>query len=251
MIECFFDDSGKESSASEPFVCMAGYLADIGYWARFVERWQQLRLFHHISGVHMKELIPLQGEYKTLGWTVEKRNAVLSDFIRIIKEERLVGFGVAVEADCWRQLPEPNRKQYGTAQEFCFTRIVHMVVHRLEECGDPDFVSLHFDRDKEFARPRLTLYENLLEHDERVRKRIVELTFANPLFSSPLQAADVLAWETRKELIQKAGGHDSTARFKDLFTALEGVELDYTSELWDRAELERVFQRVGTPNPNA
>lgn len=41
----------------------------------------------------MKELIPIQGEYKKLGWDAPKRDAVLADFVGVIKNTQLIGFG--------------------------------------------------------------------------------------------------------------------------------------------------------------
>jgi hypothetical protein len=58
-----------------------------------------------------------------------------------------------------------------------------------------------------------------------------------------LQAADFLAWETRKEVIQKTKGFQSTERFQELFVNVPGLHLEYSGEFWDRTVLkERVLQ---------
>jgi hypothetical protein len=46
--------------------------------------------------------------------------------------------------------------------------------------------------------------------------------FANSRYYIGLQAARLLAWQTRKEIIQKSGGFDSTAHFKELFALTPG-----------------------------
>src|SRR3954469_6195702 len=74
MIRAYFDDSGKESTPSGQFVCMGGYLADSSYWESFASEWRQRLLENRISSIHMKDLIPLQGEYKKLGWDAAKRD---------------------------------------------------------------------------------------------------------------------------------------------------------------------------------
>ena len=236
-IRAYFDDSGKESTPTEPFVCMAGYLADDSFWLQNATRWRQQLLRHGISCVHMRDLIPMQGEYKNLGWDGAKRNAVLGDFINIIKQTQLVGFGVGVDARAWRDLRELYPK-LDDVQTFCFARIMRMVTDRIKLVAPKDFVAVYFDFDPEFGAVRLRLFNEIWRKDADARTFLMSLTFADMKTYMPLQAADLLAWETRKELVQKAGGWDSTPRYKELFTALEGADLDYTSELWDRAEIE-------------
>lgn len=250
----FFDDSGKESNVNSPYVCMAGYLADDGLWAQFTLRWQRQLLRYGISNIHMRSLIPLQGDYKDLGWDTEKRNAVLADFIKIIRETGPVGFGVGVDANYWRQI----RKQLpedASVQKFCFARILKMVITRLQRAAPREFVMMVFDADREFAATRFNTLSEILAMDATVRQYITAITFASPIVYAPLQAADVLAWETRKELIQKVGGYESTARWNELFGQLSEMlplpmgGIDYVSELWDKEEIEKQVLKERKPGP--
>lgn len=244
MIECYFDDSGKESAQNEPYVCMAGYMADFSYWTLFFQQWRDLLIKHGISCIHMRDLIPLQGEYKRLGWDPQKRDKVLTDFIRIIKENQLIGFGIGVDANHWHSISEDVRRKYGNAQDFCFQRIMRMVIEKLKATKPEDVVSVTFDTDPEFARVRLNRFFEIWAHDNNAREYLAAITFANPKIYVQLQAADLLAWETRKDLVQKSGGYTSTPRYKDLFTALLDYELEYWSELWDKEELDEKLSRL-------
>ena len=237
VIGAYFDDSGKESTPNGDFVCMAGYLADSGFWELFAKSWLQRLLEHGISSIHMKELIPIQGEYKNLGWDAPKRNAVLSDFIHVIKSIGPVGFGVGVDARAWRELRK-LRPNLPDVQTFCFARTMKMVIERMKAAAPRDFVAVYFDPDPEFGAARLRLFDAIWRRDPDAREYLASIKFANNVIYSPLQAADLLAWETRKELVQKAGGFESTPRYKDLFQALEGVDLQYHSELWNEAEIK-------------
>ena len=74
-----------------------------------------------------------------------------------------------------------------------------------------------------------------------------EICFSNAPLYPPLQAADLLAWESRKQLIQKIGGFDSTPRWKELFD-VEGLSnlstgLEYAGEFWTAKDLE---ENLGT-----
>src|SRR5664279_194928 len=89
MIRAYFDDSGSESLSSGGHVCLAGYLADDHYWVTFNRLWRHQLVRHGIDCVHMKDLIPLQGGYKKLGWDATKRDRVINDFIRVIQYSEL------------------------------------------------------------------------------------------------------------------------------------------------------------------
>jgi hypothetical protein len=187
----------------------------------------------------MKDLIPLQGEYKKLGWDAAKRDAVLKGFIQVIKATRLIGFGVGVDAQAWRDLRKLNQQlKLPDVQTFCFARTMRMVIEKIKAAVPRDFVAIHFDPDPLFGAARLRLFGEIWERDPTARNYLASITFADKIIFSPLQAADLLAWETRKELIQKTGGFESTERFKELFTALAGIDLQYHSELWNRELIE-------------
>jgi hypothetical protein len=166
---------------------------------------------------------------------------MLADFIRIIKENQLIGFGIGVDANHWRSQPETRRPKLTNVQDFCFQRIMKKVVEKLKAVKPEDVFSVTFDTDPEFAATRLHRFYEILEHDHNARHYLASITFADPKTYLQLQAADLLAWETRKELIQKAGGYSSSPRYKALFTALSAYDLEYHSELWDKEALDKVL----------
>jgi hypothetical protein len=239
VIHCFLDDSGKESQPTMPVVTMAGYFAQLDALNSVYQKWAQLLLKHGIPGIHMKELIHLSGTYKDLGWDIPKRDVVLNDFIGVIREERLVGVGVAVKMSAWRGMVKEHRDvDFGTVQEFCLQRILRRVVDRLNSAQAEDSVALVFDRDPEFAANRVKLFNALLAHRAEARKLLCSITFADPWRYPGLQCADILAWETRKEMIQRLSGHQSTKRWIAMFTQMPQYHLDYIGELWDEEAFE-------------
>jgi hypothetical protein len=239
VIHCFLDDSGKESQPTMPVVTMAGYFAELDALNRVHQKWAQLLLKHGIPGIHMKELIHLSGTYRGLGWDMPKRDSVLNDFIGVIREEHLVGVGVAVKMSAWRGMVKEHRDvDFGTVQQFCLQRILRRVIDRLSSAHAEDTLALVFDRDPEFASNRINLFNALLAHRAAARKLLCSITFADPWRYPGLQCADILAWETRKEMIQRLGGHQSTKRWIAMFTQMPQYQLDYIGELWDEQGLE-------------
>lgn len=242
MVSVYLDDSGKESDPRGQYVVMAGYLATDSHWSFFQGAWVHLLLKHKIDHIHMRHLIPLQGVYNDLGWNTAKRDEVLADFIGAIKNADLIGFGVAIDAVAYRSiLPEAFRKKEGDAQQFCFLRIARMLANRMKRAGLDDFLALTFDTDREFAAARFRLFLEIWNRDPEARVYLASIAFADVLKYPQLQAADMLAWESRKDLIQQTGGHESTGRWKDLFTAFPGRPLDYDGELWDEVEIRKTL----------
>jgi hypothetical protein len=239
LIVCFLDDSGKESQPTMPSVCMAGYFAGSDTIAELTNKWEQLLLRHGIPGIHMRELIHLSGVYENLNWDLQKRDTVLNEFIDVIREESLVGVGIAVKMSAWRDAVKKYPDvRFGSVQEFCLQRILRRIVDRLHAAKIDDHAVLFFDRDQEFAANRISLTNAIIAHDPRARALLAAVTFANPWLYPGLQCADILAWETRKEMIQKMGGHQSTKRWIKIFTAMPQYHLDYIGELWD----EEIFE---------
>lgn len=253
MIKCFFDDSGKESDLSNPIVCVAGYLAVDQFWNMFTEGWSHCLLKHKMHWLHMKDFMLDRDEYAGRAWDWPTKRAILQEFINIIKAANLIGFGVALDANAWREIPKEVTDKEGTAQEFCFMRIMRMVVERMKIARPRDFVSIYFDCDKEFTPARFQRFIGVREHDPHARKYFQCFSIAEPKAFCPLQAADLLAWETRKDLMRKVGGYDSRPEYDFLFQSLLNFVPDYESELWDRAEIdEQIMKRfvsTDTPQP--
>ncbi len=228
MIHCFFDDSGKESDSANRIVCIAGYLAaGDAYWSLLTQGWGNQLVRHGISWVHMKDLMQNQDEYSALNWDWPTKRSVLEDFIKVIKASQLTGFGVAVDADAWRAVPKEITQSEGTAQEFCFMRIIRMITDRMKISRPDDWISLYFDCDEGFTPARFKKYIGLRNREPDVSRYFRAFSIADPKSFLPLQAADLLAWETRKDLMRKLGGFESRPEFNFIFESLPGEVLDY------------------------
>jgi hypothetical protein len=204
------------------------------------QKWGQLMMKHGV-GIHMRELVGLRKPYE--GWDIPKRDAVLAEFIDVIRDVRMTGVGVVVEVAAFRQLKKDHPEfDLHTVQEFSLERVLRRTVDRLDEIGLGEPVALVFDTDPEFSKRRIDLFHGVLEHDKRAR--LASMTFARAEVYPGLQCADILAWETRKQQIQKAGGYKSTARWAALFAEMPDYELDYMGELWDEEELEKIVPQL-------
>jgi hypothetical protein len=240
----YCDDSGKESDGR--WIVIGGYLAHEGYWSAFAPRWAHELRRHDISALHMKDAIQCAGEYKDRGWTVPKRDEVLADFLAIIKTAHLIGFAVGVDAPAWKaHLKSARPNERITAMEFCFIRIMGMVARRMARVEPADRVLLCFDTDREFASARLNRMLELRAKHPDLTKAISSIAFADVKLHYPLQAADVVAWLARKQLMQQTGGFESLPLYRDLQAAFPGHPLEYAGEVWTEENFKRDMPFTG------
>lgn len=241
VIRGFFDDSGKENNPSSRAVCMAGYLLGDFNIGAFVQSWNMLLMRYGISWVHMKDLMYDQDEYKPLKWYWPKKKRVIESFAALINSFQLVGFGVAIDAESWREIPKEITDREGNAQQFCFLRIMKLVKQRVALVSPDDYVSVIFDCDKEFTPVRFQRYLDILDADREAKRVFRSFAIADPKTFIPLQAADFLAWETRKEIIRKTEGLSSRPEFEVLLKTLPEFPQDYIGEFWTKDEIYKGF----------
>jgi hypothetical protein len=246
MLHLFMDDSGKESQQTNPWVCMAGYLADHQTLLELYGKWSQLLIRHGISEIHMKQLIPMTGQYQKLGWDTATRDSTVGELIKAINESKMSGLGVAVEVDAWsRQKKKHPKLSWGTIQQFCLERILRRTIDQLHAAKVDDTINLVFDTDPEFGSNRFNLFCALMGHDARAARRLSSITFGHPTYYPGLQCADLLVWETRKELMQKRDGYKSTKRWQAMFTKMPEYHLEYIAgERWSDESFDHAMPNI-------
>jgi hypothetical protein len=220
---------------------MAGFFTN--YWELFDTKWLSLLLKHDIPFIHLRGAVSIA---KKKNWDIPKLNEVLTEFAVTIRESNLVGIGVGVHMEAWQEVPKELRDRLGDAQIFCCSRIVRRIIDRLETVGLlQEKVTIIFDQDFGFARRRLRLFEELKKRYQPIRERIVQVSFADSRTFYPLQAADMLAWETRRELINRSGGHESTKRWKELMAALPSGQIDFAvGEFWTKEWFDQELPKL-------
>ena len=151
---------------------------------------------------------------KQKAWTDERASAVLNDFVDVIRESNIWGFGVGVDAHQWRALSQKKRTLFGSAQEFAMQRIFRMIIDVMCEHDLIDYLNLVFDQDEEFSKPRLTRYYGVRKFDLVVKSHAAIISFADAKVCYCLQAADLLAYLTRARLLDRTAGRPETPQWE-------------------------------------
>jgi hypothetical protein len=248
MFQCCFDRS-KETEPNNRFVVIAGYLAFDEVWGRFGRLWGHLLIKHRLPGVHMRTIF---GIAKAKGWDDAKLDSVLQEFVATITAAPgLIGFGVGVDADEWRKFSKERRFLFDDAQEFACARVVRHIRGRLKSAGlQSEHMAVVFDQDFELARHRLTAFEHICGHSPDLKQSSARLAFADARLYYPLQAADLLAWQTSRQLINRiVDGKPSTSTLEASMAVSPTRQWDFTGEYWDNETIEKHLSELETPSP--
>ncbi len=239
---CFCDDSGKESDASNPIVVMAGYLfPDMNALPLFDSLWKTQLIRHGISWLHMKDFMQDRDEYAQFANDWPRKKSILETFINVIKTCQPVGFGIGVDMNAWRNIPRSIQRMEGDAQSFCFSRMIRLVVDRMMVAAPRDSVSLIFDCDQNFSSARFSRFVTIRRSFVPATKHLDAFTIAEPKRYLVLQAADLLAWETRKAMERNTKGLPSRPEFDHFFTEVAGIFPEYIGEEWSAEKLQMDF----------
>lgn len=243
-----FDDSGGYKQTD--FISIAGYVASDEKWGTFSDEWLALLRHHKIPYVHMRTLVPLQGPYKNLRWDVVHRNEVLLEFVELIKKHVLAGFAIALDAKHFRKLPNDADKVIGNPHHFCVARLLRLIRETLATVRMDEANTLVFDDSDEFSVPYHGIVRELRKQPE-YKKIIGSVCFADDEIYNPLQAADVLAWESTKDLAQQLGGFASRPEYIELIGVNDPeLHLPYISELYGLAALDDAYKKCKlAPSP--
>jgi hypothetical protein len=251
LLEAYFDDSGKESESGHRFVCIAGYLSPTSVWDAFNQNWEGLLLRHGIPELHMKRWKSIRSEK---GWTDAQADAALNDFVDLIRQGHLWGFGAGVDAHQWKTLPREKTNKLGSAQEFVMQRVFRMIMDEVGKSGLVAHINLVFDQDEEFSKPRLTRYYDIRRIDPLAKERAVIISFAAASQCPALQAADLLAYLTRARLEERANGQPESAHWRRLMTEFPGYGIRYSWDGWTgpdvEAELDRALATLTAASPS-
>jgi hypothetical protein len=206
LLRGYFDDS--IGAGGDAYLALEGYLAPIPTWQAFETRWQNALDKAGLPWLHMREFGSRSGVYAKWygGKHDDEKIAFFHSLIGVVRELKLSPMGATVRMDdvgrfnCEFGL---HLDAYSLALQFCLIELTLMY---------PDS-TLEIILDRVPKGPtKIALAKQYIGSDKYYpdARKIVDgwkitpldkkLTFRNVL---PIQAADFLAWETRKSITRR------------------------------------------------
>jgi hypothetical protein len=117
-LTAYFDDSG--TGPDQDVAVVAGYVGSVAQWDRFDFAWRRLLKEFGIKTMHRSDLECFQGEF--LGWSPDKRTALVKKAQKIIKKRAYVPIGSAIiKADFEEIVPKRMKEHVGGHFGWCVT----------------------------------------------------------------------------------------------------------------------------------
>jgi hypothetical protein len=190
------DPTGVQRGSATPTI--AGYLAPYKMWTSFQRKWLKvLRRYEMWGRFHMKEYIAERGEFE--GWSAAKRLSFMKALCDTIRSHELIGLGGTVDVkDYDLILPQWAKDEIRHPYYFCFAAMMKSLAQ-----WNPDLdlsnnrINFVFDRKEGFQGFTEEMFYRLKKSSPIHARLLGDISFRSSDALMPLQAADLLAYETR------------------------------------------------------
>ncbi|MGD0548630.1 MAG: hypothetical protein ABR991_12480 [Terracidiphilus sp.] len=207
MVTCYFDEAGGDD-LRRTYVC--GYVASIAQWERFEIDWKILLAKYDVPYFHMKECAQFKGPFAKWKSNQSDRSYFLRDAAQIIRMNTQHGFisllshDIFEEADRLYHFRKVFKTAYSLAGRCCIESAYEWRKNTTEGALDIEFVFEDGCSDKgslinamSSYLPRRNVPSFRPSRDSEPSKECPE----GRIGIIPLQAADFLAYENRKALV--------------------------------------------------
>lgn len=249
----YADESGK--LATSDIVSFCGYVAHASEVERTSLEWNNCCLKWGVPPIHMRYIADpsrdKSGEWQKIKDTwgalwESRRNEMLNDLGKVILGSNMVTVGASVDAKHFREvMPDSEWKRRMRDPAFlAFYHLLQDALDKIDRINKILTVGIILDDDPEHANDYYNLLDDLKGTFPRIRERISAITFGNDVAYPALQMADMIAFESRKSLVQRL--QDPNTRPSNLYIALTHKFM-HQPKLWTAEFLDRAAQ-LGPPS---
>jgi hypothetical protein len=199
IIAAYFDESGKKND--HPVVTFCGVCAALPKVRLFDSDWESLLRNYGLDELHMvsaaNHSIPLSA--KIPNQTLPERIEALKPSADCINKHLELGLLQAWDVKGFNSLSKPAKKGLGDPNDPYYSAFARGLVELADYVQEDDRISLVCDDDAETAWDCYKHYRGIRQVEEKIRKKTISLSFADDKYFPGLQAADMVAWLTRRE----------------------------------------------------
>ena len=215
MLKAYFDDSGTHNGSA--VIAVGGFVAKAEEWDVFEREWSEMLEVEEIGWFHMTDCEGQYGEFS--GWSKEQCVALIKKVVGILKKHPLHGFaaGMLVQ-DKKSTLPIQ-------ALDMCFMQCIAALLYRAKQLGErvEIFMDAHPGRKKHLLQ-YLRFICKIDRHSQRVPV-VDKVRSVRTREHSPLQGADLLAYEMYKEVLNSHTAKESRPIRKSMLSLMESQRL--------------------------
>jgi len=197
MLAAYVDESGDLDT---PVFVMAGYVSTEIKWKKFDREWKRVLRDFGVSYFHMKDLVRSKHEFT--GWSQQRKDDLIHRVVFVIKSNVMFCIGSALPmADYKKVVPADLRKKIGHPYYLSLQHCIQSVLHHCSSKSITEEVSFTFDEKAKFSGRAVQIY-NSYKSGQAITKSgkalLGPIAFADDRNVTPLQAADIMAYEINK-----------------------------------------------------
>lgn len=210
------DESGKLKSTAD-YTSFCGYFGIAREWDRVEIEWEATRTKWAVPPIHMAKIFRPDDDEQ---WSKVKarwgkhwetrRDDMLRDFYTVVFNSKVACVGAVVDAAHFRNMPDSAYKR--EARDPIFLSEQTMIMEAIERAeltsSFPYPISLVIDDDQEFAMECYRLLNVLKATFPKVKQRICGICFVNDEVYAGVQAADMIAYEARRLMVEQKKNPD-------------------------------------------
>jgi hypothetical protein len=219
MLTSYLDETGDSKDDKQKFNGMAGLVAPAENWEVFEQKWKAVLKTFGLPYIHMSEIRTL-----TRGWSEAKVEKLFGKLWKIIKSVKALPVGSTIPMDDYNplkvQLKKYFRDPYYIAMQNCIQFTAELVEPVAIPTPDSPRVAMIFDDKVEFRNNAQQLYDAAIKK-VGMGNLVDPPAFRNMRRVVPLQAADMIAYETYKEYDRVYYKRSGKARFG--WDQIEGI----------------------------
>jgi hypothetical protein len=193
MFKAFIDESGIHEGS--PVLTVAAYLARQKVWRDWTKVWNVKKT--PIRVCHAADAANLTGEF--LGWTNEKVAEFAKKLLPLIADADMAGMVIGINMDEYRKAiaDKPELAELlGNPYSACFHWIVQTIIELANKRESKERIAfIHETND--YRAETLNTFSWIKKYINR-DDRVISLKFGSKQKYTPLQAADILAYEGNK-----------------------------------------------------
>jgi hypothetical protein len=210
-----FDASGKESSSC---LVVAGFLSSQEDWKSFDAAWTKRLKADGLDYFHMVEFAASKKQFAQ-GWkdNEERRRRLLGDLVGIIKSHVYRKFASVVIMNSWNKLSDQNKRDYSLnayvlAARSCAARVREWL--EAESYTSPTGYAFEDGDEGKGLLDKRFVEDNLPRPVFKPKKDTVRLDGTIERGYTPLQAADIFAYELQKPTVSVLAGKPRLPKFR-------------------------------------
>ena len=219
ILHAYFDESGKQSD--HPTVTFTGVCVSDSRLSDFDDAWNALLGQYGIKALHMAKASRLKennGPKMPRHQPIDERIEALKPFSDCINTHLEVGLSQAIDVQGFGKLTKEAKKGLGSPDDPYYLAFARGLIEIVGYVQDNEKISLICDDDEDTAWGCYSHYRAIRRVHEKVKEKVVSLTFANDEYFPALQAADMLAFLSRLQAKKEFYGDFN--QFEKLFIHL-------------------------------